>query len=381
MNAKTTIRKILFVALWLCIGGCMVTLLLAAITKKNNGKCTDYEIVIEGAKNNHFIDKKDVEELLFKATKGPIKGDPVISFDLYELELMLEKNNWIGEADMYFDNKDVLHVTVNEKEPVARVFSTEGNSFYINDNGRKMPLSDKLSARVPVFTGYVEKKKMNAADSLLLKHVTGVANYIINDPFWMSQVVQIDITNDGTFEMVPLVGNHIVKLGNGENIEKKFNRLMVFYKQVLSKTGFDKYKVIDVQYKEQVVVSKSAGDPKVDSIQLRRNVEKLLKQSEEAEKETAVKVVPVIKLEKDSAISNDPALKDIITNNPEKNSSPNPLKSSLAKPDEKKTEKQGQANEAKPKTEKRKPKAVMPPKVPDEEKKVTEQTEDYKGYN
>lgn len=45
---------------------------------------------------------------------------------------------------------------------------------------------------------------------------------------------------------------------------------MVFYKQVLSKTGFDKYKVIDVQYKGQVVASKYAGNAKVDSVQLRK---------------------------------------------------------------------------------------------------------------
>ena len=360
MNAKTTIRKVLFIAIWLCIGGGMVSLLLAAITKKNNGLCKDYTITIEGAKSNLFIDNKDVEQLLFKATKGPIKGDPVAAFNLYELELMLEKNTWIDEADMYFDNKDVLHVTITEKEPIARIFTTEGNTFYINDNGKKMPLSDKMSARVPVFTGYTENKKMNAADSLFLKQVTSVAGFISNDSFWMSQVAQIDITADRNFEMVPLVGNHLVKLGNGENIEQKFNRLMVFYKQVLSITGFDKYKVIDVQYKGQVVVSKSALDQKVDAEQLKRNVEKLLRQSEEAEKETRSNVMPaIIKLEKDSTLSNDPALEELKRTNPEKNNNPNPLKPSLKKEDEKKIEA--------PKPEKRKPKAVMPPKVPVEQ--------------
>ena len=84
--------------------------------------------------------------------------------------------------------------------------------------------------------------------------------------------------------MIPVVGNHLVKLGNGENIDEKFQRLMVFYKQVLSKTGFDKYKVIDVQYKGQVVASKYAGNAKVDSVQLRKNVEKLLSSQSDAAK-------------------------------------------------------------------------------------------------
>jgi len=372
VNAKTTIRKVLFIAIWLCIGGGMVSLLLAAITKKNNGLCKDYTISIEGGKNNLFIDNKDVEQLLFKATKGPLKGDPIAAFNLYELEQMLEKNTWVDEADMYFDNKDVLHVSITEKEPIARIFTTDGNSFYINDNGKKMPLSDKLSARVPVFTGYADKKKMNAADSLFLKQVTNVAEFIENNPFWMSQVAQIDITDDGNFEMIPLVGNHLVKLGNGENIEKKFNRLMIFYKQVLSKTGFDKYKIIDVQYKGQVVVSKSALDRKVDAEQLKKNVEKLLRQSEEAEKETTSNVMPaIIKLEKDSTLSDDPALEELKRTNPEKNSNPNPLKSSSSKEEENlPAVKTGKTEKPKPveknensKPEKKRPKAVMPPKV------------------
>src|SRR4030095_10723863 len=101
-------------------------------------------------------------------------------------------------------------------------------------------------------------------------------------PFWMSQVAQVDITPERKFEMIPVVGNHTVKLGDGENIGEKFRRLMIFYQQVLSKTGFERYKLIDVQYKGQVVASRYAGDPKIDSVQLRKNVEKLLKQSLEA---------------------------------------------------------------------------------------------------
>ena len=242
----------------------MFTLLLAAISNKNKGQCKDYHILIKGAQNNLFIDQKDVEQLLMNSTKSNIKGELVAAFNLHELEQVLEHNTWIDEAELYFDNRDILHVTVTEKEPVARIFTTVGNSFYIDSAGLKMPLSDKMSARVPVFTGFPDKKKLSSKDSLLLNDVRVAANFIINDPFWMSQVAQIEITAERKFEMIPVVGNHLVKLGDGENIAQKLRRLMIFYKQVLSKTGFDKYKLIDVQYKGQVVVSKYAGDAKVE---------------------------------------------------------------------------------------------------------------------
>ncbi|MBC7875504.1 MAG: hypothetical protein H7Y01_15995 [Ferruginibacter sp.] len=359
MNAKTTIRKVLFITLWLCISGGMLTLLLAAISKRNKGLCSEYNISLKGARNNFFIDKKDVEELLMKAMRGDITGQPVASFNLHELEQMLEHNTWIDEAELYFDNRDVLHITVTEKEPVARVFTTTGTSFYLDSLGRKMPLSDKLSARVPVFTGFPEKKKWTAADSVLLNEVRVTANYIINDPFWTSQVAQVDITPERNFEMVPVVGNHLVKLGNGEQMDKKFHRLMVFYKQVLSHTGFDKYKVIDVQYKGQVVVSRSTGNPKVDALQLKKNVEKLLRQSIEADNDTVIRALPpIIKLEVDSASAPDPGLKETveIIKTP---GSPNPVESFIPV----KTVKKANPKDNKQNVRKKQPKAVMPRRV------------------
>jgi len=150
-----------------------------------------------------------------------------------------------------------------------------------------MPLSERMSARVPVFTGFPSKNIASKNDQKLLDEVRLTAKFIFNDPFWMAQTAQIDITpvpsisSEWNFEMIPVVGNHTVKLGDGENIDEKFHRLMVFYKQILSKTGFDKYKMIDVQYAGQVVASKQTGNAKVDMKQLQKNVEKLLQEATE----------------------------------------------------------------------------------------------------
>lgn len=44
---------------------------------------------------------------------------------------------------------------------------------------------------------------MKAVDSALLHDIKVTANYIINNPFWMAQVAQVDITPDNNFEMIP----------------------------------------------------------------------------------------------------------------------------------------------------------------------------------
>src|SRR6185369_5972269 len=128
--------------------------------------------------------------------------------------------------------------------------------FYIDDEIKRMPLSDKMSMEVPVFTNFPAGEFVSERDKQLLKDIKTTAEFILNDPFWMSQVAEINITEQRNFEMTPTVGNHLVKLGNGEDIEKKFHRFYVLYKEILSKTGFNEYKTIDVEYAGQVVADK-----------------------------------------------------------------------------------------------------------------------------
>jgi cell division protein FtsQ len=279
VNTKATIRKILFVMLWVCIGGGLLSLLIAAIGKKNREDCTDYTITIKGAQDNYFIDADDINKLLKSAVGSELKGKKISEINLKGLEQMLRDNVWIRKAEMWFDNRNVLHVEVYEREPIARIFTTTGNTFYIDSTKMKIPLSDKMSARVPVFTGFIDKKAYSAKDSLLLDDVKSIATYIKNDPFWMSQVAQIDITAERNFELSPVVGNHLIKLGKAKDIEKKFNRLMIFYRQVLAQKGFDAYSIVDVQYSGQVIGTKKGSDKnRVDTVMLKKRVDEMLRQ-------------------------------------------------------------------------------------------------------
>ncbi len=343
MNTKKTIQKILFVALWVVIGGGMLTLLIAAMGNQKKNTCKDYTVIIKGEKKeDYFLGKSEIIKILKASAKGNIKGQAKASFNLQKMENLLERNEWIKDAQVYFDHKDVLHVTVEEREPVARIFTPGGMSFYIDGYDRTMKLSTRTRARVPVFTGFPDKKITTKKDSLLLQDVRRTATFINNNSFWASQVAQVDmvasdVADSWEMEMVPVIGNHIVKLGNGENIEEKFNRLFIFYKQVLARSGFDKYKTVDVRYDGQVIGGKSEN-PKVDSVALRKSVENLLQQIKKIEKENEdlEKSMAENNLTQSKLPSGEPAV-----NNP----NPNPAKNNSIDP--------------KPKEETKRPKAVM----------------------
>jgi len=147
-----------------------------------------------------------------------------------------------------------LHINIEEREPVARVFTEDGQSFYVDSAALRLPLSEKLSARVPVFTGFpTNKAVLSTPDSVLLKGLTTIGKYIYADSFWMAQTAQVNITPQASFELIPLIGNHVVVLGNADDIEDKFNRLYTFYKQAWLQNGINTYSRINVQFDNQVV--------------------------------------------------------------------------------------------------------------------------------
>jgi cell division protein FtsQ len=264
----------------------MVVLITAAMKEQQGNLCKGYNIKINSAaEGKQFTSEQQILKLLKAATKGEIKGQVIKNFNLPQIEDLLEQSAWVYNAELYFDNLNILHVNVSERKPLARVFTDNGQSFYLDESGRHIPLSDNISIDVPVFTGYPSKKVFNATDSLLVENVIATSSFISNDSFWSSQVSQININSCGincrNMEMVPVVGNHIINLGDGSDIASKFHRIFLFYNQVLKKVGFDKYQKLDVQYDGQVVGIKEK-QTLIDSIQLRKNIESLLQQSRSA---------------------------------------------------------------------------------------------------
>lgn len=276
MKAKQIIVKVFTWILVAGVGGGMLTLLIAANRKQKAEICRDILITVKGAGEQLFIDRNDILLTVNKVAGGSVIAKPVGHIKLAMLEAALEKNAWIRDAETYFDSRDVLHVVVSEREPVARIFTTNGRTFYIDSSGKQMPLLFKEAARVLVITNFTGATKYNAADSAMAADVKTIANAIWKDPFWKEQIGQVDITPKGYYEAIPVIGNHIIRLGKADNIESKLSNLFVFYKQVLAKTGFDKYAAIDVQYTDQVVGVHHGEISAIDSAQLQKNIEELL---------------------------------------------------------------------------------------------------------
>ena len=265
---KLNIKKIFLNLLWVSIGIGTIVLLVAAVKRKDAKHCKGIEINISGVNNNFFIDKNDVLAIINRFTDQAAEGKAMQSFNLRQMEADLKKDIWIKNAELYFDNNNILQADIEEREPVARIFTNAGNTFYIDSSGMMLPLSEKFSARVPVFTGFPsEAIILTPADSSLLFDIKNMSMQLQADSFLMSMIDQVNITPQRSFEMTPKIGNQLIEFGDASGTAAKFIKLKLFYKNIMVKAGWNHYSNINLQYDNQVVAKiKGKEDVAADSL-------------------------------------------------------------------------------------------------------------------
>ncbi len=342
---------------WTLVLAGMTTLLVAANKKNKVQLCKGLSITIKGTGKTFYIEEAGIKKQL-EAVQGKIAGKRIAAINLALLEKRLEAGQWIRDAELYFDSENELHVFVEEREPIARVFTTGGASFYIDSSGHQMPLLPKLTARLPVITGYISSRR-NAKDSAFINEIKSIAWYVYSHPFWTAQVGQIDITANRKFEIIPVIGDNVIRIGDGNNLNEKFKNLFLFYQKVLSKTGFNKYAVIDAQFARQIVGVHKGPVSAVDSIQLQKNIEELMLNS--SIENISEEMLPTHNA-KDSiqAATN---MSDTVNTVPVKT---NPIPAATKTPTAKKAvvaSNPPMKNQPKPTSDKQKPKAVMQKRV------------------
>ncbi len=207
--------------------------------------------------------EEDVRNMILNLGYG--EGMRIDQVDVAHLERVLGNNPSIEHAEVYSTIDGVLKLDLIQRNPIIRVFSEAGDSYYIDENGWMMPLSNSYTARVVVANGgiktnFAEGYQLNVLDQSQedksLKNLFKLASFIRKNKFWKAQIAQIYVRENGDLELVPRVGNHEILFGKAQRIEEKFETLMTFYKKGLSKTGWNGYKTINLKYKNQVVCTK-----------------------------------------------------------------------------------------------------------------------------
>ena len=242
--------------LWLFASVCCIILLVSAVYYKDNKKCKGVAIEIIGDNLNSSVNKNDIYAVVKKYGGDTTSNRPIASVNLKQIEKELEKIIWIHDAELFFDNNNILKISVKESMPLARVFTKTGTSFYMDSACKLLPVSGMFSGRMPVFTGFASTDTvLSKNDTAILNDIKQISLKIIKDSFLLAMIEQVNILPENKYELVPKIGNQIIILGEAKNVESKLEKLKLFYKKVTPVVGWNKYSKINLQYENQIVAS------------------------------------------------------------------------------------------------------------------------------
>jgi cell division protein FtsQ len=247
------LKKVLVILLWLGVASVSVVLLVAATQKHAGDVCENVVVRIRSGEQGGYISEKEILNRISGNRPESLVGTKISTMRLSKLEQLLEQHLWIHNAELFFDIQNVLHIEIEERIPVARVFSVGGETFYVDEKGRQLPVNGNQIANVSVFTGFPQiTYPLSIKDSILLFQVRDMGAFMLKNEFWKAQIDQVHIDNY-QMELIPKLGKHQILFGEGVMIEKKFQRLMLFYRQIMKKTGWNYYSVLDLRYDKQLV--------------------------------------------------------------------------------------------------------------------------------
>jgi cell division protein FtsQ len=215
----------------------------------------DIRIKMENVDENHFLEESDVAGLM-QLNAENLRGSSVKNVNLKQVEARIRREPFIRKADLYSDLKGNLVVKVELRRPIARIVRNDGPDGYIAEDGTVMPVSDKFNTRVVLLSGgYMPTllRQDNVGDTEEGKQLMELIERIRKDDFWSAQIAQMDIDSRCHINLFPQVGDEHIEFGKPVDLDAKFRKLMIFYKEILPRVGWNKYNRINLEYEGQIV--------------------------------------------------------------------------------------------------------------------------------
>jgi len=225
--------------------------------------CRNIIIDISDSPEINLITKNEILNIISN-TIPSLPGSRINDVRLCDIEARIKERREIKTAEVYFSINGSLCVFIRQRNPVMRIVTGEGD-YFIDDEGVLIRKRRLYTPRVHIVGGNVvlNRPVLNgvsildtAAKNHVLRDIFILVNYIRHDRFWSAQIDQLWVDEKGEIDMIPRTGNHIIHLGTIDNYTEKLENLEAFYHKILPIAGWDTYKRINLEFKDQIVCNK-----------------------------------------------------------------------------------------------------------------------------
>ena len=208
--------------------------------------CKGLDLHVEDSLSLGLISKDEVLGII-REKKMVFEGKKISDINMGHVERALCQSPYIDTVTYALTASGKVHLTVIPKIPALHVMADNGEEYYLDRRGTDMPVGN-ITGNLTIATGRITK-------SFAQKKLAPLACDIQDDSFWRAQVQQTDVCADYDIRLFTRFTDHIILLGEPNNIQDKLWRLRVFYEKGMPETGWNKYKTISVEY-DNIVIGK-----------------------------------------------------------------------------------------------------------------------------
>ena len=247
---KISIYAGLILMSWVIVG--------LASAKRSHLKANALKPLIHSQENNHFLNMDDIRLLVRDIQGRPIEECERGNLKIAQIEDSLLRNPYVKYAEAYQEADGDVIVELKLRKPMARIMYDDGSGFYLDKEFHKMDLSAHFTANIILLRG-LPREPLHPRDSIQTEELKGLEEfirYVDRSEFLRSQISEIAMNGVGELTLYPEVGDLVIEFGKPVRIAEKFDNLNLFYKRVLNKVGWKKYKGISLKYRNQIVARK-----------------------------------------------------------------------------------------------------------------------------
>jgi cell division protein FtsQ len=227
----------------------------------NTKLCGGIVIDIKDSSEYHFVTKRQLLNLAY-GNAGRILGRPMKDISVSDIEGRIKVLRELKIAEVYMTIDGTIHVYADQRDPVMRVMPDNGGDYFIDEDGIVVRRKNLYTPRLHIVGGNVNISSAmlegisvldTSIKNSILKDIYQLVSYVNDDNFWSAQIDQIYVDSNDEIDLIPRVGNQLVHLGTVYNFRGKLRNLEAFYDKVLPEVGWNKYSLINLEFKDQIV--------------------------------------------------------------------------------------------------------------------------------
>lgn len=255
--------------LWGSFGIAVIALLFVAqnTLKQLPLKTVSIQINVDG--ENSFLTEAELKTRLERKNLIYV-NQQVKDVSMEKIESFIRGMEEVKKVAVYSSLDGILNIEVELRKPIARIFNSAGQNYFLDADGYTISSSSEHTARVLVVTGMIPDAPGQESVSEIINNdslktirklddVYRISNYVCNDPLMQSLIGQVHRESNGDFVLIPLVGGQKIIFGTAfsdEEVADKFEKLKIFYKEAIPYEGWNKYSEISLKYEKQIVCKK-----------------------------------------------------------------------------------------------------------------------------